>query len=84
MGNRRRVLRGMKQQVALVDTHIVANDCQVLLGHPDPAHAKKAAKEFAGILSIAVSRAKCVNMSDIYNGMYEVQKKIEAGIPLWN
>lgn len=84
MGNRRRVLNGLKQKMALADTHMAVNGCQVLMGHPNPAHATRTAKEFKEQLSGVIARARCVNMSDIYNEMAEVQRKIVAGETLWN
>lgn len=78
------MLGSLKQKIALADTKMAVNGCQVLLGHPDPAHATRMAGEFAKMLQITLTRSRCVNMSDIYNGMLEVQRKIEAGIPLWN
>ena len=84
MGNRQRVLGSLKQQMALADTHMAVNGCQVLLGHPDPACATAAAKMFKSQLSSALTRASCVNMSDIYNQMAEVQRRAVAGETLFN
>ena len=84
MGNRRRVLRGIKQQMAIADTHMAVNGCQVLLGHPDPARATATAKLLKSQLSAALTRASCVNMSDIYNASIEVQRKLEIGESICN
>ncbi len=79
MGNKRRILRGMKQSMALADTKMSINGCQVLMGHPDPAHVTATAKQFKGHLADVIARAGCVNMGDIYNNYVDVQKKIELG-----
>ncbi len=84
MGNRRRVLGSLKQQMAIADTHMAVNGCQVLMGHPDPARATATAKLFKNQLASVIDRARCVNMSDIYNASIEVQRKLEIGESICN
>ena len=84
MGNKRRVFGSLQPKIALASTNMVVNDCQVLLGHPAPAHATRTAKEFALMLAKTMNRSRCVNMSDIYNQAVEVQRKLVAGEALWN
>jgi len=74
----------MKQQMAIADTHIAVNGCQVLVGHLNPAHATATAKEFKHQLGRAISRAGCVNMSDFYSAYIRVNEIIEAGEALCN
>ena len=84
MGNRRRVLGSLKQQMAIADTHMAVNGCQVLLGHPDPARATATAKLFKVQLSGVITRASCVNMSDFYTAYVEISRKLEIGENICN
>ena len=84
MGNRSRIAKGMQQGVAIADTRMVVGDCVVLVGHPDPVRAKSVAREFALMMAKTLNRAKCVNMSDIYNKSLDVRKQIEAGELVFN
>ncbi len=72
------------QKIALADTKMSINGCQVLMGHPDPAHAQATAKVFKGQLSSVISRAGCVTMGDYYNACADIHKKIELGESLIN
>ena len=79
-----RVIGRRRPKIAIANTNIIINDCQVLLGHPNPAQATSSARLFGKQLTDVVARAKCVNMSDVYTAMVDIQKKLEAGIPLCN
>jgi len=84
MGGIRRIRRKMGQKIALADTKMAANGCQILLGHPDPRRATATAKEFAGWLATTINRSRCVNMSDLYNSYVEIQRKLEMKESLIN
>jgi hypothetical protein len=73
-----------KQHISLADTKMSINGCQVLMGHPDPAHAQAAAKVFKSQLSDVINRSVCVTMGDFYAANMDIQKKIELGESLIN
>ncbi len=79
-----KVIGRKRQKMALADTHMAVNGCQVLMGHPDPAHAQAMAKVFKGQLSSVISRAGCVTMGDFYDANMAIYKKLELGESLWN
>lgn len=80
MGNKNQVIRPIhkKARVALVDTHMAINGCQILLAHPDPGHADKVAKEFAGAFPVMMSRSKVPNMQDYYREHFKACEQIEV------
>jgi hypothetical protein len=69
------------QKIALADTKMSINGCQVLMGHPDPAHAQATAKVFKGQLSSVISRAGCVTMGDFYSASIEMSQRLAEGRP---
>ncbi len=86
MVNRPRIIHNKKpkQGMAIADCKIAINGCQVLMGHPDPAHATATARQFKAHLADVINRAGCVNMSDFYNAYLEVNRKLEIGESIWN
>ena len=80
----RKVIGRKRPRMALADTKMSINGCQVLMGHPDPAHAQATAKVFKGQLSSVISRAGCVTMGDYYNANMAIYKKLELGESLIN
>lgn len=73
-----------RPRMALADTKMSINGCQVLMGHSDPAHAQATAKVFKGQLSSVISRASCFTMGDFYAANADIHKKIELGESLIN
>ncbi len=84
MGNRSRVFKNLAKarqlpRMALSDTHIAVNGCQVFLGHPDPTKAKQTAESFKKMLSVAIARSRVPNMSDMYNAHFQMCERLKAG-----
>ena len=75
----RKVIGRKRPKIALADTKMSINGCQVLMGHPDPAHAQATAKVFKGQLSDVISRAGCVTMGDFYNASFEMNQRLAEG-----
>ncbi len=80
----RKVIGRKRPRIALADTKMSINSCQVLMGHPDPAHAQATADRFKGQLSSVISRAGCVTMGDFYAAHANICKKLELGESLIN
>ena len=81
MGNKRRIIRGMKQTgsrpVPMMNTGLVFNGCKVFLSlpaRPDPDVIKK----FGAWIGRMVYRSRQTNMGDIYAIHIAVGKKITA------
>lgn len=79
MGNKARFRKTVKQPVALADTHMQVNGCQVLLGHPDANKARQTAAVFKKMLGETVARAKMVNIGDMYNAHFEMCERLKDG-----
>lgn len=79
-----KVFKNQPQKISLADTKMSINGCQVLMGHPDPAHAQATAKVFKGQLSDVIRRAGSYTMGDFYAANIEICKKIEMGESLIN
>jgi hypothetical protein len=80
-----KIFAGQKRKkIALADTKMSINGCQVLMGHPDPNHAQSTAIQFKGHLESAFARASCVTMGDFYDANTAIYKKLELGESLWN
>lgn len=84
MGNIRRIKRSMFKapprvpggtreskgpRIAMVDAHMVVDDCRVFIGHPNPDHAKKVAKGFQAMMTETLERAQKPNLGDLYKVM---------------
>ncbi len=78
MGISRKINKGMKNKVAMVDCKIGFNGCQLVLAHPNPAHVQAVAKEVEKMLPIAIVRSKCVTLGDMYGAIDGVHRS------LWN
>ena len=77
MGNKRRVLR-KKQGVAMADTRVVLNGCQVVLVHPDPVRAAQAARKFTEAFPVMMARSRVPNMQDFYKSHFEACRQMKA------
>ncbi len=84
MGRALRRIRKSLPKIAMVDAHVAINGCQVFLGHPDPDKATASAKGFQKMLSVTIARAKCLNVSDMYNASFMVRDRVLNGEPIWN
>ena len=73
-----------RPRMALADTKMSINGCQVLMGHPDPVHAQVTAIQFKGQLASALNRAGCATMGDFYDANTAIYKKLELGESLWD
>ena len=66
-------------RLAMCDTKMAVNGCQVFLGHPDPALAQATARIFKGQLSDMIARAKVPNISDMFGAHLRVCERLKAG-----
>ena len=70
-----------KQKVALADTKMSINGCQLLMGHPDPSHAQATADQFKGQLESVIGRA---TMNDFYSANRAIYRQLISGESLIN
>lgn len=84
MGNKGRIFKDLSKsrarpRMALADTRVQINGCQVLVGSPDPIRAQRVAEGFRPMLTTALARARVPNLSDYYNAHFEMCKRIKSG-----
>ncbi|MCK5610249.1 hypothetical protein KAR91_50720 [Candidatus Pacearchaeota archaeon] len=79
MGNKRRIMRPNhgKKKIAMVDTKMAINGCQVLLAHPDPVKATQTARKFAEAFPAMMARSRVPNMQDFYKSHFEACEKMK-------
>ncbi len=90
MGNKRRIIRGMKQKrplpVPMVNTGMVFNGCKVFLSLP-PNGDPNIIKKFGGWIGNMMRRSRQTTMGDVYATHIAVGQKIKAlkkNENLWN
>ncbi len=90
MGNKRRIIRGMKQTgnrpVPMMNTGLVFNGCKVFLSLP-ARHDPNIIKKFGGWIGNMMRRSRQTTMGDIYATHIAVGQKIKAlkkNENLWN
>lgn len=79
MGNIRRIKKQLKQPIAMANTKMTVNGCQVFLAHPNPTVAKKSAEKFVGFMNYLNERARLVNIRDLYEAHFQLLQKLAAG-----
>ena len=84
MGTIRRLKRRMGSKVAIADTGMVINGCQIFLGNSNPVKATSESKRFSEMLRATLERASIPNMSDMYKVMTDVRGRLLVGGSILN
>ena len=79
--NNNKIFGKPRQNIALADTKMSINGCQLLMGHPDPSHAQATADQFKGQLESVISRA---TMDDFYSANRAIYRQLISGESLIN
>lgn len=79
MGTIHRIKKQLNQPIAIANTKVTVNGCQIMLAHPNRRKAVASAREFPAWLASLSERARCVNIGDLYAAHFAMLERLEAG-----